>query len=276
MFLNQLFDEYYETEDKQEIIKKFIDSLWKSKYRFSKYSKYYSYKVKDELLHNRDELINLFKQFENIEYKVCKSFSKKRLDSIDYIRIHINNMYGFLIDKDVYYSKEYYKLLLSPKQEYLKTVRLLKDGLEVDVDQIKNVIENKLVEAEKLKHSSIKKKINMTWSQYKKLIDSYISRIFDNYIPVHEYEKKHGWEMKVDVSYWSEENYIIKYFCKSLTGYLRNYVRDSKPKDAKIKKCIICQSEFECLSDKKLYCMKCKKNKQLEWQRNSMNKLRKM
>ena len=70
---------------------------------------------------------------------------------------------------------------------------------------------------------------------------------------IEEYEKKYGWDANVIVDGWSEDNYIIKYFCKSLTGYMRNYIRDSKikPKD-----CLICG---ENIPNRNTYCNDCYK-----------------
>jgi hypothetical protein len=184
-------------------------------------------------------------------------------------------MYGLLIDKDVYLPKEYYQLLLTPKREYYNTIELIKKGENVSFENIKNKIEFSFMEAEQIKNESQNKKINMKWFDYKNLINAYIERIFNNYIPVHEYEEKHGWEMKVNVDGWSENNYLIKYFCKSLTGYMRNYIRDSKPKEIIIKKCTECGKDIKCITNMKKYCEECAKEKEKirkrNWKRNNKN-----
>lgn len=268
--LSELLDEYKETGDK-ELIDKFIKMLWKSKYPFRKYKKYYTYGVDEELIKDK-RLVELFKQYEYIEFTFCKSYYLKKLNSIDYIRVHVNNMYGLLVDKDVYLPKEYYQLLLTPKREYYNVLELLKKGEQVSYEQVKQKIDLAMMEADEIKKAANEKKINLTWSQYKKLINSYIHRLFENYIPPHEYEEKHGWEMKIFVDGWSEDNYIIKYFCKSLTGYMRNYVRNSK---VETKYCVICgkkigRREKYCSNCYKEYRRKYKTQKQREY-RNSDN-----
>src|SRR5690606_14966227 len=112
--------------------------------------------------------------------------------------------------------------LKTPKQEYFKAVK--KRG-NVNYEEVKERIEKALAEAEMVKKESIAKKIDMPFKDYKQLINGFIERIFNNYIPIEEYEKKHGWDFKVFVDSWSEDNFIIKYFCKSLTGYMRKYVK---------------------------------------------------
>lgn len=273
--LNELLDEYKDcTEDqKVKLVNEFINRLWKSEYTYKTYKKYYTYFVNEELLNFRDDLIELFNKYNMVEFSVCRSFYDKQLNSFDYIKIHINNMYGYLTDKNVYLSKDYYKLLLTPKHEYFSVINKLKNGEIVDCKEIKNRITSAFSEAQKIKEKTINRKQDITWKEFKKLIETYIERLFKNYIPLHEYEIKNGWEMQVNVDGWSEDNYIVKYFCKSLTGYLRNYVRDCKPKDSKKKKCcMVCKLPIENTGNKKSYCEKCayekEKIRKREWKKN--------
>ena len=256
--LNEFLDDYKESDEQQKdkLLNEFNNRLCKSDNTYKTNKKYYTYIVKDELLQHRTDLIELFNKYSIVEYSVCRSFYDRQLTPFDYIRIHINNMYGYLTDKNVYLSKEYYQLLLIPKHEYFSTIDKLKNGELVDYEEVENRIINAFDEAEKVKQQSIEKKLNLTFKEYKMLINSYISRLFINYIPLHEYEEKHGWEMHVNVDGWSEDNYIVKYFCKSLTGYLRNYIKSLSIKD---KKCITCDIAIESTSNRQKYCDKCKK-----------------
>jgi len=274
LFLNQILDEYKTSSNKQDIIDKFIDRLWKSEYGFKKYKKQYKYEVFDELLDNRKDLIELFNKYSVMEYTVCRSFYKKKLlETVDYIRIRINNMYGFLFDKDVYYNKKYYNLLLTPKKEYFRLVNLKKENGNIDnvsYEEVYNNIVDALKEAEVIKQESIDKKHNVIFSNYKRLINTYISRIFDNYISIEDYEKNHKWEQKITVDGWSENNYVIKYFCKSLTGYMRTYIRNVI-KNTNNKECKVCKILFPPTNNKSKYCPTCAKeikfNQKKEWDR---------
>jgi hypothetical protein len=272
LILSEILDEYKDSDDKRKIIKEFTNSIWKSKYRFKTYTKYYTYKVKENSLGNREDLIDLFNKYKVIEFTFCKSYFTKRMNPADYIRIHINNMYGFLVNKEVYLPKEYYKILLTPRDEYFKAINMIKNNEDIDCDEVRLRIESALNEAEQVKQIGIQKKLDIGWTDYKKLINTYIERIMNNYIPLHEYEQQHGWELNVKVDGWSEDNYIIRYFCKSLTGYLRNYVRDSKPKEVKQKKCKLCNKEIESNSNRQKFCAVCWKERSKELKRNWWNK----
>jgi len=268
LFLNEILDEYRDSDEvrKKEILNNFLELLWKSKCKYKKYRKYSTYKVNEKALNYREDLINLFNKFNKLEYTVCKSYYKNKLDSIDYIRIHINNIYGYLFDKDVYYAKEYYTLLFTPKKEYFKIINLIKENSDFNFNEIKNTIENAIKKAEEIKQKSINKKIKMKWSDYKKLVNSFIERIFNNYISVEEYEKKYGWDLRINVDGWSEDNYIIKYFCKSLTGYFRNYIRKFRgfKYNDKIIHCIQCGIPIKQTSNRRKYCSSCRKERDAE------------
>jgi len=257
-----MLEEYKISDIKQDIINKFIERLWNSEYAFKKYKKQYKYEVFDDLLNNRNDLIELFNKYNVVEYTVCRSFYKKKLESIDYIRVKLNNMYGFLFDNDVYYNRKYYNLLLTPKKEYFRIVNIKKEIGNIDditYEEILYNINSALNEAEIIKQESIKKKHDMSFDNYKRIINTYIERVFNNYKSIEEYEKINGWELKVKVDGWSEDNYVIKYFCKSLNGYLRNYIREISNKPNKYKECQICKILFLYKNNKSKYCPTCAK-----------------
>ena len=282
MFLNEILDEYRDSDEvrKKEILNNFFELLWKSKCKYKKYKKYSTYKVNEKALNYREDLINLFNKFNKLEYTVCKSYYNKKLDFIDYIRIHINNIYGYLFDEDVYYAKEYYNLLFTPKKEYFKTINLIKNNCDFDINDVKNNIENAIKKAEEIKQKSINKKIKMKWSDYKKLVNSFIEKIFNNYMTIEEYEEKYGWDIRIDIDGWSEDNYIIKYFCKSLTGYFRNYIREFRgfKYNDKIIHCTQCGIPIKQTSNRRKYCSSCWKDKEKEdnrrYARESMRRIR--
>lgn len=67
---------------------------------------------------------------------------------------------------------------------------------------------------------------------------------------------------------------MIKYFCKSLTGYMRNYIRDLQPKKIKKKCCVVCGTEMEVKNNNTIYCIDCKRIKELEKKRKWWNSTR--
>lgn len=271
MILNQILEEYKESDNKNEIIDKFLIKLWNSEFTYKKYKKYYKYKVNNNLLNNRQDLIDLFNKYNQVEYLVCKSFySNSKINAIDYIRIHINNMYGYLFDKDIYYSKKYYNLLLTPKKEYFIAINSIKNNNQVDYNILKSKIDKAFQEVEIIKNHCISKKNEMEFSKYKDLINIYIEKIFDNYISTEEYEKKHGWELNVKIDGWHEDNYVIKYFCKSLTGYMKNYVRNmSSGNYINCKKCGVL---IKKTNNRQKFCPTCWKEIRQEQNRNNFNR----
>jgi hypothetical protein len=63
--ISELLDEYKEIDDhrKEILVNEFINRLWKSNYTYKTYKKYYTYIVKDDLLDNRIDLIDLFNKY---------------------------------------------------------------------------------------------------------------------------------------------------------------------------------------------------------------------
>lgn len=273
--LAEILEEYKDTDDekeKKELLKEFKNRLWKSKYTLKTYKKYYRFRVNEQSLKGRIDLVELFSQYNNIEMIMCRSYQKgKDMTSSDYLRIHINNMYGFLTNKEIYLPKEYYKALLVPKNIYFRVVRELKSGSEVDISEIKNELHTSIKLAEQIKLEHSKKKLNLKWTEYKKLINSYIDKIFENYLPIHEYEQIHGWKMKVFTDGWNEDNYVVKYFSKSLTGYLKNYVKELNRNDEKF--CLNCNKEINHKTKRK-YCDECAKQMDRMKAKERMRKIR--
>ncbi|SEF95479.1 hypothetical protein [Paenibacillus sp. UNC499MF] len=275
MFLNELLEDYAASSHKEELAREFIRLLWQSGCTSKNYSRFYTFKVDASLLGKCPDLADLFSEYNRTLYTVAKSYYKGSLEPVDYIRIHVNNVYARLCDPDVYYDKTYYACLQTPKKEYYKAVQKLKDDENVDAETIRDNIRRELAAAERIRKQCLENKLELSWAEYKELINGFIRRIMDNYVTIEEYESRHGWEIKASIDGWSEDNYAIKYFCRCLTGYMLNYIRDRRPKPLKRKPCIVCSEEFIYKSSKKQYCDPCKRGKQLQWQTQSMNRKRK-
>jgi hypothetical protein len=274
--LCDVLEDYKDADDileKQKIIEEFKTELWNSRFKFKTFIKHFSFTVDENLLNNEPDLINLFTKYQVIDVRYCKSFHKNNISSIDYIRIHINNMYGFLVNKDTYLPKEYYWKILKPKHLYYEVVRDIKDNKSINYQDVDDEIKNALSEAEEIKNKYIKeRKLNIKWSEYKKIINQYIERIFINYSPARDYTKDHEWKLKVFRENWSEDNYAISYICKSLTGYIRNYIKDQK-RD-KHKYCKICGKEILPKSNRQQYCNDCYISHEKERKRKVWHKIK--
>ena len=257
IYLNELLNEYQNNNEnkKERCLEVFVSKLWDSKCNIEIYSRYYAYDVEKRLLDYRHDLIDLFEKYNSIEYKVCKSFyNSSLLESIDFIRIHINNMYTYLFNKEVYLNKKYYRLLKTPRTEYFKAIKC-KDKNNLNLIHIENDIQQSLKDADLVKKKSVDKKFYLSWSSYQKLINGYIERIFSNYKSLEEYERDRDWNIDVMIDGWNEDNFIIGYFCKSLSGYMRNYIR--KLNSGKYIQCTECNKLIKPTNNKNKYCSEC-------------------
>jgi len=211
---------------------------------------------------------------------VRSSFYYKLIPPIDTIRITINNLYAIYFDKESYYDKKYYELLKVPKKKYYETISGLKNGIEINFEEIKNKIETSLKQSEIIKQKSINRKLDLSWSEYKKLINGFLRKTFDNYIPIEQYEKKHGWELNVSIDGWDDDHFTVRYFCKSLSGYLRDYKRNCLgfKKNDKLKSCDVCGKLFKVVGRNHRMCKDCsikkQKEKNREYARESMRRKR--
>lgn len=262
--LTEMLEDYKDGDDKlkKDIVFVFKKKLWNSKCKFRKYIKKYSFIVDTNIIHRQD-LINLLNEYNSIDYKVNKNIYKSKMNSIDYIKVHINNLYGVKFDNEIYLSKKYYSCLLTPKKEYFKIIKQIRQGQDedkIDINNIKSRINNALILAEKEKQKSINHKCTLKWVEYKKLINTYIKRIFDNFIPLVEYEDHDNWEIDdVLIDGWNEDNYIISYMCASLTGYIKNYYNKyfNIKRNREYIYCENCGIPIERTNGRKKYCLRC-------------------
>ena len=263
--LTEILEDYKDGDDelKKDILIDFKKKLWSSKCKFKKYTKKYSFTIDENIIHRQD-LKDLLNKYNSIEYTVNKSIYKSKMNSVDYIKVHINNLYGVKFDNNVYLNKEYYNYLLTPKKEYFKIINFIKKGGDenkINIEDISKTIIENLELAKKEKIKSINRKCNLKWTEYKKLINTYIERIFNNFIPLEEYEDD-DWEIdNVIIDGWNEDNYIISYICTSLGGYIKTYCRKMQGinQRKKYKFCDNCGKPIEKTNGRKKYCSTCAK-----------------
>jgi hypothetical protein len=206
-----------------------------------------------------------------IEYKGYKAMSKNT-DWSYLIRQKVNNLYTRYFDEEVILKKDYMKLLSTPKKLYLQWV----DGAEMDAESITTAIDDALDEAIKLKEKYQKQKMTLSWSEYKKIVEGFFKRCFDSCKLIEDYEKEVNYFGIYD--FINEDNFYIKYICKSLEGELKKYEKryNNLPQNSRkgYKRCQLCGCLIEVTGKNHKYCSNCKRSKQLEWQRNSMRKKR--
>lgn len=225
------------------------------------------FKVRKDLLNT--ELGQVFDTWSGIEYRYYKSMTKDE-NWCSIIRQKINNIYTRYFDKEVILNKEYMDLLKKPKLMYFDWL----SGTEMDANTVTDIIDDVIDEAEKLKQRFQMEKMTLSWNEYKKVIEGCLRRCFDNCKLIEEYEDKT--QIVSNYDFITEDNFYVKYINRyidrEIVQYQKKYygVRQHK----KYSRCKRCGGIIEKTGNRILYCGNCKHEKQLEWQRNSMKKIR--
>lgn len=234
-FLTEVIDFYQNInneEQKMEIFNRFLKMLWNSKCKYRKYNKHIRFNLKGGVLQN-PRLCEVFEKYKDIQYPVVQSIYKNTsLESIDYIKIHINNLYAYNFDKDVYYNKDYYTLLYKAKKEYYNTLEHIK---EVDVDKLEEKLKDTYNKANEIKEKCMSKKYDVNWNDYKEYINKCLRKTFDNYISIEQLQEDEVWEDKFTGANWDEDNHVISYICNCLTGCVRDYIKNISQFNTKYK-----------------------------------------
>lgn len=253
-FLYEIIEDYKEAENnevKDEIFNSFCSSLWASDNKRRTYIKTIHFKVRKDLLNT--ELGQVFNTWSGIEYKYYKPMTKDE-NWCSIIRQKINNIYTRYFDKEVILNKEYMDLLKKPKLMYFDWL----SGIEMDADTVTDIIDDVIDEAEKLKQRFQMEKMILSWNEYKKVVEGFLRRCFNNCKLIEEYEDKT--QIVNNYDFITEDNFYVKYINRSLDGEIRKYqkqyygIRDHK----KYSRCKRCGGIIEKTGNKRLYCNDCR------------------
>lgn len=269
-FLYEIIEDYKEAkteEEKDDIFKSFCSSIWSSDNKRRIYKKSIMFNVRKDLL--QTELGQVFDTWSDIEYTYYKSMTKdENWHSI--IRQKINNIYTRYFDKEVILCKEYMDLLKIPKKLYYKWI----SGIDMDAGIVTEIIDDAMDNAEKVKARLQREKMSLPWNEYKKVIEGFLKRCFDNCKLIGEYEDKT--KIVTMLNFLTEDNFYVGYICKSLEGEILKWqkkyygIRDHK----KYSRCKQCGSIIEKNGNIRMYCVKCAKEKERERKRKIASKYR--
>lgn len=271
-YLYEIIDGYKHSdsdEEKDDILKSFCSSIWSSENKRRVYIKTIKFSVRKDLL--QTDIGQVFDVWSEVEYTGYKAMTKET-DWCSLIRQKVNNLYTRYFDKDVILKKDYMNLLNTPKRLYYQWI----DGIEMDVDELTTIIDDAIDDAQKLKVTYQKQKMELSWSEYKKVIEGFFQRCFDNCKLIEDYEKGSNYCGIYD--FMNEDNFYIKYFCDRLEGNMKDYqkhyygLKYSSRKG--YKRCECCGKMIERTNNRILYCNNCKKNKQKEWDLKYKHKIR--
>lgn len=271
-YLYEIIDDYKHSdsdEEKSDIFKSFCSSIWSSENKRRVYTKTIRFSVRKDLL--QTDVEQVFDVWSEVEYTGYKAMTKET-DWCSLIRQKVNNLYTRYFDKEVILNKDYMNLLNTPKRLYYQWI----DGIEMDVDELTTIIDDAIDDAQKLKVTYQKQKIELSWSEYKKVIEGFFQRCFDNCKLIEEYEKDSKYCGIYD--FMNEDNFYIKYFCKSLESYMKNYNKEyyglKRGRDKKYKRCKICGKMIEKTNNRIKYCNNCSYEINKKKTRENMRKIR--
>ncbi|MGN1342038.1 MAG: hypothetical protein ACI4VL_02260 [Bacilli bacterium] len=257
-YLYEIIEDYKEANsesEKAKIFNDFCQSLWSSKNKRRVYTKSIKFKVRDDLL--KTDIGQIFNAWSVVEYKGYKSRTNEE-DWCSLIRQKINNLYTRYCDRNVILNKDYMDLLKTPKNLYFRWIK----GFDIDFDNLTCDIDNAISKANELKSVYQEQKMKLSWEDYKAEIEKFLRKAFDNCILIDEYEKKNG----VPSNYYlyefaTDDNFYIRYICKSLDGEMLKYQkRHYKVKDhKKYKRCKECGALFELRTYNQQRCKDCQK-----------------
>lgn len=255
VYLYEIIEDYKTAatpEEQELIVKDFMTLLWSCPNPRRIYHKSIRFTVRKDLLDT--EIGRIFQDYTSMAYKGCKSRTKKA-DSIRILRQKINNLYTRYFDPEIILSPAYMKLLKTPKQLYLAWL----SGAEFSPEELTGRLRYAVGEAERQKAFFRKQKMNLSWNDYKKLMESYLTRCFKNCCLADDYEKPSAAIPSVDFA--SEDNFYLKYFHRSLEGYLKDYQRAyyglRRKRHASYTRCVICGAMIEKTGSRKKYCSSC-------------------
>ena len=254
-YLYEIIDDYKHSdsdEEKDDIFKSFCSSIWSSENKRRVYTKTIRFSVRKDLL--QTDIGQVFDAWSEIEYTGYKAMTKET-DWCNLIRQKINNLYTRYFDKEVILKKDYMNLLNTPKRLYYQWI----DGIEMDADELTTIIDDAIDDAQKLKVTYQKQKMELSWSEYKKVIEGFFQRCFDNCKLIEDYEKDSKYCGIYD--FMNEDNFYIKYFCKYIENEMKHWEKQyyglKRGRNIKYKRCNKCGIMIEKTNNRILYCKEC-------------------
>lgn len=261
-FLYEIIEDYKESkiqEEKDEIFNSFCSSIWSSDNKRRTYTKSIKFNVRKDLLDT--DLGQVFDIWSDIEYRYYKAMTKDE-NWCSIIRQKINNIYTRYCDKEIILKEYYMDLLETPKRLYYQWL----SGIEMDADTVTEVIDDAIDKSIKVKSRLQMEKMNLSWYEYKNVIEGFLRKAFDNCKLVGEYEDKSKIITRLD--FLTEDHFYVGYICKTLENYFRNYQKEyygvRRGHKNVYSNCKQCGRMIEKTGNKKIYCSECAKSNKRE------------
>lgn len=264
-YLYEIIDHYKNSDseaEKNEIFSSLCSSIWSSTNKRRVYTKQISFTVRKDL--KETDIGKIFDTWSEMEYKGYKSVTKET-DWCSLIRQKINNLYTRYFDKEVILKRDYLDLLNTPKRLYYQWI----NGAEITSDELIRIFNDAIDQAEKLKTTYQTQKMNLSWNDYKEIINGFLQKICNNCKLIEDYEDKTKMSSMYDFA--NEDNFYIHYFCISLEAYMQNFTKEyyglKRGRNKKYKRCKRCGKLIETTGRNLQYCKICKQKSRLETKR---------
>lgn len=217
-YLNEVMEDYKNgsDEEKEFIFDAFTNAIWSCGNRRNFNTRSITYYV-DEQFRDTD-IGKLFEKYSAIEYEKPRSRTEFD-DYINLIRQRINNLYNIYCEPRACYTDECVSMLRIPSRLYVH----YRDNPELySYEEIEKQIHDALKLADELKAKARREKLNITWDEYKELVNGFIYSIFNSYKPL-DYNNVSSNDIS---EFADEEHRAVRYLCKSLGGYMQNYQKE--------------------------------------------------
>lgn len=266
LYLYEVIEDYIYGDDevKKEAYDYFCHCVWSSSNKRRTYTKSINYNVNKHKIDS--DIGQVFNTWSSVEYKYYVSTTKD-YNWASVIRQKINNLYTIYFDKNVITNKEYIDQLRVPQNLYYDWI---KNGTEYTGNELTLIIDDAMAEAELLREKFANQKMDKNWNEFKKIIEEMLVDIFRTCSTIEDIEDD---DVLVNYTDRLEDNFYIRYFCKSLDKMMLKFqkkyyeVRDHQ----QLKRCEICGAMFEIKNKKwdysSKYCDKCKKEMERECNR---------
>ena len=220
-YLYEIIEDYKSAnseEEQLEIFKDFCSSIWRSPNKRRVYTKTIKFNVRNDLL--TSEIGQIFNAWSEVDYISHKTLSKDT-DWCSLIRQKINNIYTRYFDKNVILKKDYMDLLKTPKKLYYRWI----NGQNMDADELMDIIENSIYKASEVKLTYQKQKMELSWSEYKKVVEDFFRDKLEKCKLIEDYENE-CITNNVIYDFYNEDNSYIRYLCNSLELFMLDYQKN--------------------------------------------------
>lgn len=220
------------------MLQSFCSSIWSSGNKRQVYTRTIHFSVDTSLLHT--DVGRIFDTWSKLEYTGYKSISRET-DWCSLIRQKVNNLYTRYFDKEVILQRDYLELLHTPKKLYYQWV----NGRELNAEELTGRIQDAMEQAAQLKIICQRRKMELSWKEYKEITEGYFRKLFHNCRRIEDYETQSQFHSLYD--FMNEDNFYIRYFCRSLEGELMKWQKQyyGLREHQHYKRCMDCHCLFE-------------------------------